>query len=196
MYQWMGGTTEGMFAGVIFRAAMAIMFSFVFVLLTGNRVIRWLLKQKLGDRTEFHNATLNELTKHKGNTPTMGGILIIGAILLSSLLFADIKNFYVDMAMFCIIYLGVLGGVDDWLKLTTARRNPGSREGLYAWEKMVFQVGLGLLLALFIYYHPDRLSATQRRWPQATRTPGRCNPIRWYCRSWKEEMSAPHPRTN
>ena len=148
---------DGLFEGVIFRAAAAIMLSFVIVLLLGNRVIRWLLAQKVGDRPEFHNATLNELTKHKGNTPTMGGILIIGAILLSCFLVADVRNFYVEMALLCLVYLGVLGGFDDWLKLTTARRNPGSRDGLYAYEKMLFQVGLGVILAVFIYRHPNHM---------------------------------------
>ena len=142
--------------GVIFRAAVAIMISFLIVLLTGNRVIRWLLKQKVGDRPEFHNATLNELTKHKGNTPTMGGIVIIGAIVITVLLLADMNNFYVRMALFCMVYLAGLGAVDDWLKLTAARRTPGSRDGLMAWEKMLFQVGLGILLAVFIYWHPER----------------------------------------
>jgi phospho-N-acetylmuramoyl-pentapeptide-transferase len=148
---------DGLFEGVIFRAAAAIMLSFVIVLLLGNRVIRWLLKQKVGDRPEFHHVTLNELTKHKGNTPTMGGILIIGAILLSCFLVADVRNFYVEMALLCLVYLGVLGGFDDWLKLTTARRNPGSRDGLYAYEKMLFQVGLGVILAVFIYRHPNHI---------------------------------------
>ncbi len=158
LYEWMTkGQGEGMFAGVIFRAAAAIMLSFVIVLLSGGKVIRWLLKQKVGHRPEFHNATLNELTKHKGNTPTMGGILIIGAILVSCLLLADLQNFYVRMAMFCMVYWACLGAVDDWLKLTTARRNPGSRDGLLSYEKLLFQVGLGVLLAVFIYTHPGAL---------------------------------------
>mgnify|MGYP001598083680 CR=1 FL=1 len=161
LYMWASRhswvSENGMFAGVIFRAAGAIMLSFLIVLLCGGRVIRWLLKQKVGDRPEFHNATLNELTKHKGNTPTMGGIMIIGAIVVSTLLLADIGNFYVDMALLCLVYLAGLGAIDDWLKLTTARRTPGSRDGLIAWEKMVFQVGLGVLLAVFIYYHPNKL---------------------------------------
>ncbi len=161
LYIWMaehhwlrGSPADGM---VIFRAAAAIMISFTTVLLFGNRVIRWLLKQKVGDRPEFHNATLNELTKHKGNTPTMGGILIIGAILLTCFLLADIHNFYVIMALFCMVYLAVVGGFDDWLKLTTARRNPGSRDGLYAYEKLLFQIGLGVILAVFIYRHPNHM---------------------------------------
>ena len=156
-YRWLVESghagNDWMLGAIIFRSAMAILFSFVTVLLVGGRVIRWLMRQKVGDMPEFHNATLNELTKNKKNTPTMGGIMIIGAILVNSLIFADIMNFYVRMALFCMIYLAVLGGVDDWLKLTQARRTPGSRDGLYAWEKMVFQVGLGFLLAIFIYYH-------------------------------------------
>ena len=166
LYERLGGAPDGMFVRVIFRAAIAIMFSFTVVLLAGNKVIRWLLAQKVGDRPEFHNATLNELTKHKGNTPTMGGILIIGTVLVTSFLFANVfRNFYVDMALLCLVYLSVLGGVDDWLKLTTARRTPGSRDGLYAWEKMVFQIGLGVLLAVFIYRHPERMVAVQATVP-------------------------------
>ena len=145
---------EGLFNGVIFRAAAAIMIAFVIVLALGRPVILWLLKQKVGDRPEFHNATLNELSKHKNNTPTMVGILIIGAILITCLLLANLKNFYLFMALLCLVYLCGLGAIDDWLKLTTGRRTPGSRDGLLAWEKLVFQIGLGVLLAIFIYYHP------------------------------------------
>jgi len=166
LYQWIAGhhwvsgiQSDGLFAGVIFRAAAAIMCGFLMVLVSGNRVIRWLLKQKVGDRPEFHNATLNELTKHKGNTPTMGGIIIIGAILMTIILLANLTNFYVDMAVVCMLWLAGLGAVDDWLKLTTARRTPGSRDGLLAWEKLVFQVGLGVLLAIFIYHFPANAQA-------------------------------------
>ncbi len=166
LYQWIAShhwvswiTPDGMMAEVTFRAAAAIMCGFLIVLLSGNRVIRWLLKQKVGDRPEFHHAKLNEITKHKGNTPTMGGIIIIGAILITTFLMADIRNFYVEMAVVCMLWLAALGAVDDWLKLTTARRTPGSRDGLYAWEKMVFQVGLGVLLAIFIYQFPQKVES-------------------------------------
>jgi phospho-N-acetylmuramoyl-pentapeptide-transferase len=151
VHQWVGG--DWIIGAIIFRSALAILASFLTVLLIGGRVIRWLMRQKVGDMPEFYNATLNELTKNKKNTPTMGGIMIIGAILLNCIIFADVMNFYVRMALFCMIYLSVLGGVDDWLKLTQGRRTPGSREGLFAWEKMLFQVGLGFLLAIFIYHH-------------------------------------------
>lgn len=155
LYDWMAAygwaDPNGLFSGPLFRAVMAILFAFATVLACGGKVIRWLMKQKVGDMPEFYNATLNELTKNKKNTPTMGGVMIIGAILVSVLLFGNITNFYVRMALFCMVYLAALGAVDDWLKLTAARRTPGSREGLFAYEKLLFQIGLGVLLAVFIY---------------------------------------------
>ena len=156
-------TTEN--TAVLLRAALAIMVSFVMVLMFGGKVIRWLMKQKVGDRPEFHNATLNELTKNKKNTPTMGGLIIVGAVLVSTLLLANMANFYVRMALACMVYLAVLGAFDDWLKLTTARRSPGSRDGLMAWEKLVFQIGLGVILAVFIYKHNPMSNAHLLNWP-------------------------------
>jgi len=138
---------------VEFRTVASVLFSFAMVILLAPRVIRWLIKQKIGDNPEFDHKDLNQITKSKANTPTMGGILIVGAIFTTTMLLADISNFYVQMGMLCMIWLAVLGGFDDWLKLTTARRLPGSRQGLYAWEKMLFQLGLAVLLGLFIYYH-------------------------------------------
>ncbi len=135
-----------------FRAVIAVVFSFFVVLLSGKPVIRWLIKQKIGDTPEFYHADLNRLTRNKSATPTMGGILIAGAIFLSTVLLADMTSFYIHMALICLVWLAVLGGVDDWLKLTSARRAPGSREGLHTWEKFVFQVGIALLLGLFIHY--------------------------------------------
>lgn len=138
---------------VEFRAIAAVVLSFTFVLLFGKRTIRWLMKQKIGDNPEFYHKDLNELTKSKANTPTMGGLLICGSILASTLLLADLGSYYVAMAVICLLWLGVVGGFDDWLKLTSARRKPGAREGLYSWEKLLLQLGLGVLLGIFIYYH-------------------------------------------
>ncbi len=154
---------------VIFRSVLATAFSFLLVLLAGKPVIRWLRQQKLGDQPESHNTALNALNAGKANTPTMGGVLICGAILINTLLFAQIGNFYVQMGLGCLIYLCALGGVDDWLKLTAKRRNPGSRDGLFWWEKLLFQIGLGMLLALFIYYHGTYDQAHYLNWPLLSR---------------------------
>jgi phospho-N-acetylmuramoyl-pentapeptide-transferase len=137
---------------LILRMAGAAMVSFVVVCLLGPRMIRFLMKAKLGDRPEFNHADLNELASHKSNTPTMGGLLIVVAILVSLLLFADMGNMYIRMALLALIWLGTLGAVDDWMKL---KRPSGStsRHGLYSWEKMLFQVGLALLLGVALWKH-------------------------------------------
>ena len=134
-----------------FRAFFAMMLAFGIVLLLGEPTIRWLLKQKLGDSPEFYNADLNDLMKSKMNVPTMGGLLIVFSILITVLLLGDLFNRYVTGAVLVLVWLAVLGGVDDWLKLTTARRRPGAREGLYSWEKLLFQLGLGVICGLYLW---------------------------------------------
>ena len=131
------------FFQVEFRAFLAVLVSFFLVLAFGRPVIRWLLKQKVGDAPEFYNADLNQMMESRTGTPTMGGILICGSILLTILLMADLSGRYVQLAIAVMIGYAILGGMDDWLKLTTSRRKPGSREGLFAWEKLLFQLGLG-----------------------------------------------------
>ncbi len=150
---------------VIFRSVLSVIFSFIVVVLAGKPVIQWLRKQKLGDIPEYNNEKLNSMTASKGNTPTMGGILIMGAILLTTLVFARINNFYVIGAMVCMIPLMGVGAFDDWLKLTAKRRNPGSRDGLYWWEKMLFQIGLGMVLAIFVYHYGGYQEAHYLNWP-------------------------------
>jgi phospho-N-acetylmuramoyl-pentapeptide-transferase len=134
-----------------FRAFFAAVLSFALVLFFGRRVIRWLLKQKIGDAPEFYHADLNQLMASKAATPTMGGLLICGSILVTTLLLADLAARYIHLALLVLVWLGCVGGADDWLKLTSARRHPGAREGLYAWEKLLFQLGIGFLVGVFLY---------------------------------------------
>lgn len=136
-----------------FRAFASAILSFAIVLVFGRRVVRWLASKKIGDAARFDVAALDRALASKANTPTMGGILIAGAIGASTLLLADVRDFYVQMALIVLIWTSVLGGADDWLKLTSASRGPGQRQGLYAWEKLVFQLGLGLLIGWFAYNH-------------------------------------------
>ena len=138
---------------VQFRALFATLLAFLIVLGAGRPVIRWLVSMKIGDIPRFDVAALDRAMASKKNTPTMGGLLIAGAILVSSLLLADLANFYVRMALILVVWMAVLGGFDDWLKLTAAARPGGSRQGLHSWEKLVFQLGIGLLLGYFTYVH-------------------------------------------
>lgn len=134
-----------------FRAFFAVVFSFALVLLFGKRTINWLVRQKIGDAPEFYNPDVNRLMASKAATPTMGGVLICGSIMVTMLLFADLTVRYVHLAIIVLAWLAVVGGFDDWLKLTSHRRSPGSREGLYAWEKLLFQLGIGVIAGYFLY---------------------------------------------
>ncbi len=135
-----------------FRALFAALLSFVLVLTFGPRVIRWLARRKIGDAPEFGNDSLNQLMQSRAGTPTMGGIIICGALIASTILLADvIHNRYIHLGLIVVLCYAILGGVDDWLKLTQSRRSPGIRDGLFAWEKLLFQVGFGLLVGFFLY---------------------------------------------
>ncbi|HEX8342533.1 MAG TPA: phospho-N-acetylmuramoyl-pentapeptide-transferase [Tepidisphaeraceae bacterium] len=136
---------------ITFQAVAAVLLSFGTVVLAGPRVIVWLRAKKIGDLSKFDEATMDEMMKNKVGTPTMGGLLIIGAIVLAAALLADLSNFYVVMALVTVIWLGAVGAVDDWLKLTAARREKGSRQGLSGREKLLFQVGLAVILGFFMW---------------------------------------------
>jgi phospho-N-acetylmuramoyl-pentapeptide-transferase len=76
------------YQNVMFRSVAAVLTSFLIAILIGPTIIRWLMRKKIGDRPEFHHATLNELTREKANTPTMGGLIIILSVLASTFLWA------------------------------------------------------------------------------------------------------------
>jgi len=140
---------------VEFRAFGAAVLSFVLVMALGRRTIRWLLAQKIQDNPEFHNEDLNRLMADRRAIPTMGGILVCGAMLASILLLASLSEPYVHLALVVLVSLALLGGADDWLKLTTARREPGSRTGLFAWEKLLFQLGVAFVVGWFLLRNGD-----------------------------------------
>ncbi|MGN6507688.1 MAG: phospho-N-acetylmuramoyl-pentapeptide-transferase [Tepidisphaeraceae bacterium] len=140
-----------------FQATVAVILSFAAVMLLAPRVIAWLRLQKIGDHPNFDEATMNELMTSKKGTPTMGGLLIIGAIAGTTLLLADLSNFYVQMALVCLLWLGAVGAADDWLKLTAARREKGSRQGLSGLEKLLFQIGLALILCFFTWHYGQNI---------------------------------------
>jgi len=108
---------------VMFRAVVAALMSFAIAWLAGPNIIRWLMRKKIGDRPEFHHTALNELMRERANTPTMGGLIILLAVVVSTLLWAKLNNPFVHKAIFVIVWFGGLGAVDDWLKLTSRIRH-------------------------------------------------------------------------
>src|SRR5207237_2383212 len=123
---------------VTFRAVVAAITAFVVSLLFGNFVIRILTALKLGQpirqAAEVHR--LAELHGPKQGTPTMGGVLIIGAVFVSSLLWARPDNRFVWLVLFTMLCLGVLGFLDDYLKVTKKKT-----DGIPGRVKLLCQVG-------------------------------------------------------
>lgn len=133
-----------------FRTLAAAGLSFAIVVFFGKRVIRMLVRLKIGDTGDTDAALLREHAASKANVPTMGGVLICGAIFISTLLLADIRVNVVYLGLFTLVWMSIVGGADDYLKLTASRRGTG-RQGLYSWEKLVFQLGMGLIVGFFAY---------------------------------------------
>ena len=139
----------------LFRATAAILLSFGVVWSLGPFVIRVLVRKRLRDVPDFDHKDLNELTRHKANVPTMGGVLILFGIVVAVGLLADLTSFYIITGLFCMVYLAALGGWDDWLKLTDKGQS-GSRDGLKLYQKLLFQIGLGVILGQYIFHRgPD-----------------------------------------
>ncbi|MEY2530722.1 MAG: phospho-N-acetylmuramoyl-pentapeptide-transferase [Verrucomicrobiota bacterium] len=133
---------------VTFRSVAAAVTAFALCLIFGNWVIRILTALKMGQpirqAAEVHR--LAELHGSKQGTPTMGGVLIIGSVLISSLLWARLDNRFVWLALFSMIYLGVLGFADDYLKVTKRKT-----DGVPGRVKLVCQIVLACIVtAVFL----------------------------------------------
>ena len=143
-----------------FRTLAAAGLSFAIVLFFGKRVIRILMRLKIGDAGETDAVLLREHAATKANIPTMGGVLICGAIFISTFLLADIRVNVIYLGLFTLVWMAVVGGADDYLKLTASSRGTG-RQGLYSWEKLVFQLGIGLIVGFFVYRYGTQVEAGQ-----------------------------------
>jgi phospho-N-acetylmuramoyl-pentapeptide-transferase len=140
----------GLLDQIQFRSLLAAGLSFAIVIAMGKRTIRFLVRLKIGDAGESDAEALRAHAKSKANVPTMGGLLICGAIFTSTFLLADLTTPSIILGLFVLLWLACVGGADDWLKLTATRRGTG-RQGLLAWEKLVFQLGVGVLAGYFAY---------------------------------------------
>ncbi len=137
----------GMFQYVTFRSAMAALLSLFISIFAGKYIIRWLQKKQIGE-------TIRDLDLEgqysKRGTPTMGGIIIILAILLSILLFGKLENIYIILLIVSTLWVGALGFADDYIKVFRK-----DKEGVKGKFKVVAQVGLGLIVGMVMYLSPD-----------------------------------------
>ena len=137
----------GLFQFLTFRAGLAIGFSLLIAAIFGKKIINYLRKKQVGE-------TIRDLglegQVEKGGTPTMGGIIIIMATIIPTLLFAKLENIYVILLLVTTIWMGVIGFIDDYIKIF--KKN---KEGLSGKFKVIGQVGLGLIVGATMYFHED-----------------------------------------
>lgn len=137
---------DGVFKMITFRAAVAGITSFLLCLVIGPRIIAWLRARKVGENTEKQDSRrLDELMRHKKETPTMGGVFVVLAILLSTLVFGDLGNPALWVLLGTVAALGALGAADDYLKLR------GRKGGMRIFPKLLAQclIGISAGCALF-----------------------------------------------
>ena len=137
----------GLFRFISFRAAMALLGSLVIGILFGKRIIRWLQVQQVGEVVRDLGLE-GQLAKQ--GTPTMGGLIILLAILVPTLLFADLTNVYTQLMLAVTVLLGAIGFIDDYIKVF--RKNKAGLAGKF---KVAGQIGVGLLVGAVMWWHPD-----------------------------------------
>ncbi len=134
---------SGMFQYISFRAAAAIILALLIVIYCGKPIIRALQRRQIGE--EIRDLGLDGQLQKRG-TPTMGGIIILIAILVPTLLFGRLDNIYILLMLISTVWLGFIGGLDDYIKVFRHRK-----EGLKGSFKIVGQVGLGIIVGLTMW---------------------------------------------
>ena len=135
----------GVFNFITFRAAMAIILSLVISMVFGKRLIAFLQYKQIGE--VVRDLGLAGEAQKKG-TPTMGGLIIISAILIPTLLFARILNVYIVLMLVSTVWLGLVGFLDDYIKVF--KKN---KDGLAGKFKVMGQIGLGIIVGVTMYYN-------------------------------------------
>jgi len=172
------------FRYITFRAGMAAVTTFLFCVIFGPLMIKKFRMMRFQEKNRREDCPdLSQYHELKEGTPTMGGILIIGSIVLSVLLWSDLSNHYIALTLLTCIWLAVLGFVDDFIKLIHSRQPrphheerrksdrvlqkfqklsaqydliaKRSRRGLHARTKFLWQLVLGSFVGSYIYFHPE-----------------------------------------
>lgn len=143
--------TFNIFRYITFRAAMAAMTAFLISLIFGPTIIRILTQLKMTENIRKEESLkLYDLHRGKQDTPTMGGIFILIAIILSTILWSDIFNRHILLVLFSTVWLGITGFIDDYLKHIRRKSR-----GLAATTKFTSQIILGLILGLILFLNPQ-----------------------------------------
>jgi len=132
------------------RATLAAISAFLIVMMIGPRMIQWLARKQLGEQVRTELAANGVDHSHKRGTPTMGGVIIVSAIVIATFLWGNLREVYVWLILITTMWMAGFGFADDYIK--TINKNKG---GLAARMKLAGQIGLGLLIGLVLYFHPQ-----------------------------------------
>ena len=149
-FQYLDFPGSGIMQYISVRSILASITAIVLILCFGKKFIKYMQRKQLGE--EIRDLGLEGQLAKKG-TPTMGGVLILGAILIAVLLFGDLTNMYIQLLLITLVWLGCLGFADDYIKVF--RKN---KEGMPGKYKIVGQVILGLAVGITICVHEDTIS--------------------------------------
>lgn len=166
---------SGLFVFITFRAMLAILLSLVITMIYGKNIINILKRKQIGE--SVRDLGLAGEQQKKG-TPTMGGIIILLGILIPTILFANLSKVYILLMLISTIWLGLVGFLDDVLKLRARKKmqqegkdyKKSDKDGLAGWSKIMGQVGLGIIIGTTLYFSP-------------------------YTRTWREYSGKPEPGT-
>jgi len=140
-------TGASLFQYISFRSSLAFIFSLFFSIIFGKKIIYFLSKKQIGE-------SIRDLgligQKEKNGTPTMGGLIIIFSTIIPVLLFSNFTNVYILLLLFTTIWLGILGFLDDYIKVF--KKN---KKGLKGRFKIIGQISLGLIVGLTLFFHPQ-----------------------------------------
>ena len=163
LFTWLEEHTHspggGLFQYISFRTAMAVIVSLLITTVYGGRLIQLLRQKQVGETVR--NLGLEGQLQKQG-TPTMGGLIILGGILVPTLLFARLENIYIILMLVTTVWMGIIGFLDDYIKVF--RKN---KEGLAGRFKVIGQVGLGVIIACTMYYHPEIVTRQKIATPAA-----------------------------
>lgn len=149
-----------LFDFITFRVLLAVLLSLFITTFYGKKLINFLQKKQIGESIREEGLPGEESKK---GTPTMGGIIIILAILIPTLLFADLTKVYIQLMLISTAWLGIIGFIDDYLKLRGKRLaqqkgenyKKGGKDGLAGWFKILGQVGLGITVGATLYFNSE-----------------------------------------
>ena len=165
LYQWLIHEQlrfpgMGIFQFITFRAMLAVLLSLFITMVYGKHIILFLQKMQVGESVRELGLQGEE---QKKGTPTMGGFIILLGILIPTLLFANLDKVYIKLLLLSTIWLGLVGFLDDYLKLRSKRMaqrqgvnyKKGDKDGLAGWFKVLGQVGLGVIISATLLFNDN-----------------------------------------